>query len=155
MFLLLSNYSCIRPKPADLFAEVADFDGVLYTIAQKDGSNIISVSISLSFYKEIEKFGDSKVNCNLTKIYISQVLSREYGEYLKPRAASGTNVTLEFDCDKLPDDIEGLATKAALLRRNCFASVFEHFFDYQNANASNPSAKVLQGIINFRSDETM
>lgn len=48
-------------KPSDLFAKVADFDGVLYTIVQKDDSNILSVSISLSFYKEIEQFGDSKV----------------------------------------------------------------------------------------------
>lgn len=83
------------------------------------------------------------------------MLSQEYGKYLKPRADTGSNVTLEFDCEKLPDDIESIATKAALLRRNCFASVFEHFFDYQVANANNPSAKIIQGTINFRSDETM
>ncbi|VDN96849.1 unnamed protein product [Rodentolepis nana] len=130
-------------KPSKLFAKVADFDGVLYSIVQEDGSNILSVSISLSFFKEIEQFGDSKL------------LSREYGEYLKPIADSGCNVTLEFDCKKLPDNIESIATKAALLRRNCFASVFEYFFDYQVANASNSSAKTIQGTIHFRSDETM
>nr|CDS25545.1 actin related protein 2:3 complex subunit 2 [Hymenolepis microstoma] len=130
-------------KPSKLFAKVSDFDGVLYSIVQEDGSNILSVSISLSFYKEIEQFGDAKV------------LSREYGEYLKPIADTGTNVTLEFDCKNLPDNIESIATNAALLRRNCFASVFEHFFDYQVANANNPSAKILQGTIHFRADETM
>lgn len=130
-------------KPGDLMAQVADFDGVLYTVSQKADSNMLTVSINLSFFKEIEKFGDSKV------------LVREYGKYLKSRADSGASVTLEFDCNDLPDDIEALAVKAASLRRNCFASVFEHFFEYQIANASTPSAKTLQGTIHFRADETM
>ncbi|VDL59143.1 unnamed protein product [Hymenolepis diminuta] len=142
-------------KPSNLLAKVADFDGVLYTIVQKDGSNILSVSISLTFFKEIEQFGDSKAIFNYYSFIFLQVLSKEYGNYLKSRADTGSNVTLEFDCEKLPDDIESIATKAALLRRNCFASVFEHFFDYQVANANNPSAKIIQGTINFRSDETM
>ncbi|CDS36496.1 actin related protein 2:3 complex subunit 2 [Echinococcus multilocularis] len=128
---------------ADINDNVADFDGILYAIVQKPDSHILTVSISLPFYKEIEKFGGSKV------------LVREYGSYLKPGAQSGTSVTLQFDCNHLPDNLEDLATKAALLRRNCFASVFEHFFDYQVANASSPSAKILQGTIHFRSDETM
>uniref|UniRef100_A0A5K3FRX1 Arp2/3 complex 34 kDa subunit n=1 Tax=Mesocestoides corti TaxID=53468 RepID=A0A5K3FRX1_MESCO len=131
------------PKPSDVLAKVSDFDGVLYTITQEAGSSRLTVSISLSFFKEIEKFGDSKV------------LAREYGEYLRPKAESGASVTLEFDCNHLPADIEALAIKAASLRRNCFASVFEHFFDYQIANASTPNAQTLQGTIHFRSDETM
>ncbi|VDM17473.1 unnamed protein product [Hydatigera taeniaeformis] len=145
---LLANkeYQQHRDKSStvpDIAENVSDFDGVLYSIVQKPDSNILTVSISLSFYQEIEKFGDSKV------------LVREYGSYLKPRAESGTSVTLEFDCNRLPSDLEAVATKAALLRRNCFASVFEHFFDYQVANASSASAKVLQGTIHFRPDETM
>ncbi|VDK35846.1 unnamed protein product [Taenia asiatica] len=131
------------PAVPDIAEKVSDFDGVLYSIVQEPDSNILTVSISLTFYAEIEKFGDSKV------------LAREYGSYLKPRAKSGTSVTLEFDCKRLPDDLEAIATKAALLRRNCFASVFEHFFDYQVSNASSPTAKAIQGTIHFRPDETM
>lgn len=42
-------------------AQIADFDGVLYTVSQKMDSSILNVSINLTFFKEIEKFGDSKV----------------------------------------------------------------------------------------------
>lgn len=91
----------------------------------------------------------------VTCLLAIKVLAREYGSYLKPRAKSGTSVTLQFDCSRLPDDIEAIAAKAALLRRNCFASVFEYFFDYQVAHASEPTAKVIQGTIHFRPDETM
>lgn len=85
----------------------------------------------------------------------NQVLAREYGKYLKSKPQPGVSVTLEFDVNDLPDDIEAVAVKAASLRRNCFASVFEHFFNYQVANASNPNAEILNGVIHFRADETM
>ncbi|KAL7055075.1 hypothetical protein AAHC03_024554 [Spirometra sp. Aus1] len=118
---------------------IADFDGVIYNISQDPKSTILTVSILLRFYKDIEKFGDSKV------------LAREYGQFLQPAAEAGYSVTLKIDYNKLPDNVEELATKVALLRRHCFASVFEHFFDYQ---MSKPSS-TLQGIIHFRTDETM
>ncbi|KAL5105791.1 Actin-related protein 2/3 complex subunit 2-B [Taenia crassiceps] len=146
------NPSCYPTVP-DVVESLADFDGALYRIVQSSNSNILSVSISLSFQKEIEKYGDYMVFSSIS--YFFKVLVREYGSHFKRRVKSGNCVTLEFDCNHLPDDLEATAAKAALLHRNCFASVFEHFFDYQVANASSPGAKVLQGTIHFRADETM
>ena len=44
----------------------------------------------------------------------------------------------------------GLARKVALLKRHCFASVFEYMFDKQAAGGSKDKA-----IIHYRDDETM
>ncbi len=114
---------------------IADFDGVMYTIT-KEG-DILTVSILLKFYNEIKEFGDSSV------------LSREFGDLLMPQPESGQSVSLRVNCKQLPADLDALATKCALLRRHCFASVFEHCFDCQS------KGKELQGTINFRGDETM
>lgn len=78
------------------------------------------------------------------------VLKREYGNRLCNNPEPGFNVTIKYDLTQLPDNIEELAHNAALLKRNCFASVFEMFFDYQ---ASGNTTK--QAIINYRDDETM
>ncbi|VDN14179.1 unnamed protein product [Dibothriocephalus latus] len=135
--LILHRFRAYFPKNVEV--TISDFDGVLYNISQKTNSTILTVSITLRFFKEIEKFGASKV------------LSREYGSFLASRPEGSASVTLQIDCEKLPDNVEELATKVAMLRRHCFASVFEHFFDYQ---MSKPT-QTLQGIIHFRTDETM
>ena len=41
-------------------------------------------------------------------------------------------MTLKFDLASLPADKEALALKASLLKRNCFASVFEKYFKVTN-----------------------
>lgn len=78
------------------------------------------------------------------------VLKREYGDRLCSEPEPGFNVTIQYDLTQLPNDIDELANNAALLKRNCFASVFEMFFDYQESGDIN-----RQAIINYRDDETM
>ena len=46
--------------------------------------------------------------------------------------------------------LEGLATHIALLKRNCFASVFEKYFEIQSKGGEKSTA-----IIHYREKETM
>lgn len=47
--------------------------------------------------------------------------------------------------------IEELIEKVSMLKRNCFASVFEKYFEYQQAG----NDKEEYAVINYREDETM
>ena len=52
---------------------------------------------------------------------------------------------------QLPEDWLPLVKKIALLKRNCFASVFQKYFDFQvNGEEGNSRA-----VIHYREDETM
>lgn len=46
---------------------------------------------------------------------------------------------------------EELIQKFAMLKRNCFASVFEKYFDYQQAGSGGET----HAVINYREDESM
>lgn len=63
----------------------------------------------------------------------------------------GYNVSLLIDLDNIPGNWEEIVKKAGLLKRHCFASVFEKYFDFQeNGNDGEKRA-----VIDYRSDETM
>lgn len=47
--------------------------------------------------------------------------------------------------------LEGFARKIAMLKRNCFASVFEKYFDLQAKGGEDKST----AIIHYRDQETM
>ena len=47
--------------------------------------------------------------------------------------------------------LEELIKKFAMLKRNCFASVFEKYFDYQQAGSGGET----HAVINYREDESM
>ena len=47
--------------------------------------------------------------------------------------------------------LEELINKVSLLKRNCFASVFEKYFEYQQAG----NDKEEYAVINYREDETL
>jgi len=64
---------------------------------------------------------------------------------------SGYNISIIFDLEKLPQDYKEAATKAALLKRNCFASVFEKYFRFQR----NEESGKAMAVIHYRDDETM
>jgi len=63
----------------------------------------------------------------------------------------GYNVTLLFDLKNLPSNYPELIKKAGLLKRNCFASVFEKYFDYQEKGEEGRK----RAVIHYREDETM
>ena len=63
----------------------------------------------------------------------------------------GYNVSLLFDLENIPDNYEELVKKAGLLKRNCFASVFEKYFAYQQEGVEGKK----RAVIHYRDDETM
>ena len=64
---------------------------------------------------------------------------------------AGYNVSLLYDLDNLPANQEEAIKKAGLLKRNCFASVFEKYFEFQQKEESGQK----RAVINYRDDETL
>jgi actin related protein 2/3 complex, subunit 2 len=56
-----------------------------------------------------------------------------------------------YDLEKLPANPEEVIKKAGLLKRNCFASVFEKYFDFQQKGQEGQK----RAIIHYREDETL
>lgn len=63
----------------------------------------------------------------------------------------GYNVSILFDLDKVPANRDEVVKKAGLLKRNCFASVFEKYFEYQQKEENSQK----RAVIHYRDDETM
>lgn len=55
------------------------------------------------------------------------------------------------DLDNVPDNYEEIAKKIGLLKRNCFASVFEKYFDFQEQGLEGEK----RAVINYRNEETL
>ena len=83
-----------------------------------------------------------------------QLLKREYASFLCA-AEQGYSISLEFDLEKIAalsaDAVEEIITKAALLKRNCFSSVFEKYFNFQEKGELGHQ----RAVIHYREDETM
>lgn len=126
-------------KPYSTDITIADFDGVLFHISTLgDDKTKVMVSISLKFYKDLQEHG------------ADELIKREYADLLTT-PEDGYNVSLLFDLENIPPNHEELVKKAGLLKRNCFASVFEKYFAFQQqGEAGNKRA-----IIHYRDDETM
>ena len=60
-------------------------------------------------------------------------------------------MSLLYDLDNVPANPEEESKKAALLKRNCFASVFEKYFEFQQ----NETEGERRAIIHYRDDETL
>ncbi|XP_064456103.1 actin-related protein 2/3 complex subunit 2-like [Ornithodoros turicata] len=126
-------------KPEAIDVTIADFDGVLYHISNPNGDKTkIRISISLKFYKELQEHG------------ADELLKREYGSLLT-ESETGYNVSLLYDLENVPTDFESLISKAGQLKRNCFASVFEKYFDFQERGEGADK----RAVIHYRDDETM
>ncbi|XP_064613541.1 actin-related protein 2/3 complex subunit 2-like [Liolophura sinensis] len=126
-------------KAENVDITIADFDGVLFHISNPDGDkNKIRVSISLKFYSDLQKHG------------ADALIQREYGDSLT-QAESGYSVSLLYDLTNIPAKFEDIVKKAGLLKRNCFASVFEKYFDFQAEGKDGQQ----RAVIHYRDDETM
>jgi len=126
-------------KPESVLVTVADFDGVLYRISNpKEDKTKVNVSISLKFYKELQEHG------------ADEVLKREYGDLLVA-ADDGFDVTVQLDLSNIPDNWEEIVKKCGLLKRNCFAAVFEKYFEFQEKEEVGQQ----RAVIHYRDDETM
>ena len=90
---------------------------------------------------------------------ISQVLRREYGNLLVT-PLEGFNVTLSLDFNtQLPNGDTNdawlpLVRKIAMLKRNCFAAVFERYFEFQSKQEIT-GRNHKRAVIHYREDETM
>ena len=84
-----------------------------------------------------------------------QLLKRVYGDLVHTPSEEGYDVTLQIDLaaiSKLPEnEWEAIVSKAGLLKRNCFASVFERYFEFQEREEEGHKA----ASIHYRDDETM
>ncbi|KAI6065197.1 Arp2/3 complex 34 kDa subunit [Aix galericulata] len=126
-------------KPEAVEVTFADFDGVLYHISNPNGDKTkVMVSISLKFYKELQEHG------------ADEVLKKVYGSYLV-NPESGYNVSLLYDLENLPADKDAIVHQAGMLKRNCFASVFEKYFKFQEEGKEGEK----RAVIHYRDDETM
>ncbi|GJQ79970.1 Arc-p34 [Trypoxylus dichotomus] len=118
---------------------VADFDGVLFHIANvNQNKSKIRVSISLKFYKELQEHG------------ADELLKREYGELLTT-TEDGYSVSVLVDLENIPENWPEIVKKIGLLKRNCFASVFEKYFDFQEKGDEGQK----RAVIHYRNDETL
>ncbi|XP_070565070.1 actin-related protein 2/3 complex subunit 2-like [Ptychodera flava] len=126
-------------KPDSIDIKIADFDGVLYHISNPDGDKTkVMISISLKFYNDLRKHG------------ADALLKREYGDFLcTPEPDYDVSVLL--DLENLPANREEVIKKVGLLKRNCFASVFEKYFEFQEKEETG----VEKAVVHYRDDETM
>uniref|UniRef100_A0A5F4W753 Arp2/3 complex 34 kDa subunit n=1 Tax=Callithrix jacchus TaxID=9483 RepID=A0A5F4W753_CALJA len=128
-----------RNKPEAVEVTFADFDGVLYHISNPNGDKTkVMVSISLKFYKELQAHG------------ADELLKRVYGSFLV-NPESGYNVSLLYDLENLPASKDSIVHQAGMLKRNCFASVFEKYFQFQEEGKEGEN----RAVIHYRDDETM
>ncbi|KAL1022115.1 hypothetical protein UPYG_G00022350 [Umbra pygmaea] len=152
-------------KPEAVEVTFADFDGVLYHISNPDGEKSkLMVSISLKFYKELQEHGaDEALHCSIATItdhllllvthqtpFSFQLLKRVYGNFLVSPEA-GYNVSLLFDLDAVPANKEEVIHQAGMLKRNCFASVFEKYFKFQEEGKEGEK----RAVVHYRDDESM
>jgi len=127
-------------KPESTDMTLADFDGVLFHISSHNGDKTkLKISISLKFYKQLQEHG------------AEDLLKREYGSYLLYPPEEGYSVSLLMDLENVPNDWEDLVKKVGLLKRNCFASVFEKYFEFQEQGVEGQS----RAVIHYREDETL
>ncbi|KAK0415244.1 hypothetical protein QR680_011847 [Steinernema hermaphroditum] len=127
-------------KPDVVDVRFADFDGVIYHISNPNGDRTkIMLSISLKFYKDLQEHG------------ADDLLRRTYGDYLASQPENGHNISLIYDLAALPADYAELVEKASHLKRNCFASVFEKYFEFQESGQAEGQKRA---VINYRDEET-
>ena len=123
----------------DYLLLLADFDGVLYHISNPNGDETkVMISISLKFFKELQAHD------------ADELLKRVYGSYLV-NPESGYNVSLLYDLENLPASKDSIVHQAGMLKRNCFASVFEKYFQFQEEGKEGEN----RAVIHYRDDETM
>ncbi|KAH0621260.1 hypothetical protein JD844_022351 [Phrynosoma platyrhinos] len=173
--LIVVLFSSPRNKPEAVEVTFADFDGVLYHISNPNGDKTkVMVSISLKFYKELQEHGadeimssyvfsgfqnskikggkkpDSYQAYGILAMIMKQLLKRVYGNYLVT-PESGYNVSLLYDLENLPAAKDSIVHQAGMLKRNCFASVFEKYFKFQEEGKDGEK----RAVIHYRDDETM
>lgn len=120
---------------------VADFDGVLFHLSNYEGDKTkICISIMLKFFRDLKEHG------------ADDLLRRVYGDLLMPSPESGFSVSLLVDLKQIPNELRDKTIKnVGLLKRNCFAAVFEKYFQFQERGEEGHK----RAVIHYRDEETM
>ncbi|KAL7055077.1 hypothetical protein AAHC03_024555 [Spirometra sp. Aus1] len=142
--LLLSRFNSAKQglKHEKIDYTVADFDRVIYRLHTVEGDKSkLMVSLLVRFFDELREYD------------VEGLLHREYGDYLCSQPQPGYSVTLLFDLNNPPQNSEAVAHHVAMLKRNCFAAVFEPFFLLQ-ALAEEPLIS-KRAVIHYGDMETM
>lgn len=63
----------------------------------------------------------------------------------------GYNVSLLYDLEALPANKDETVHQAGMLKRNCFASVFEKYFKFQEEGKEGEQ----RAVVHYRDDESM
>ncbi|KAL5258905.1 hypothetical protein ACHWQZ_G009391 [Mnemiopsis leidyi] len=127
---LKAKFNAAKPESVNIAA--VDFDGVQYQISNPDGDKgVINLSAKMRMYEDLVAHG------------VQDLLKREYGDSLLDAPEEGFDVTLRFELASLPSDKEAMAKKASLLKRNCFASVFEKYFKMQEAETASDETAIV------------
>lgn len=131
--------SCQKLESVDV--TVADFDGVLFHLSNYDNDKTkIRISILLKFFRDLKEHG------------AEDLLSRVYGQLLMPVAEEGYSVSLLVDLTQVKkEDRAEIIKNVGLLKRNCFASVFEKYFEFQERGEEGHR----RAVIHYRDEETM
>lgn len=64
---------------------------------------------------------------------------------------TGYNVSLLYDLEALPANKDEAVHQAGMLKRNCFASVFEKYFKFQEEGKEGEQ----RAVVHYRDDESM
>lgn len=64
---------------------------------------------------------------------------------------TGYNVSLLYDLEALPANKDETVHQAGMLKRNCFASVFEKYFKFQEEGKEGEQ----RAVVHYRDDESM
>lgn len=64
---------------------------------------------------------------------------------------AGYNVSLLYDLEVLPANKDEAVHQAGMLKRNCFASVFEKYFKFQEEGKEGEQ----RAVVHYRDDESM
>jgi actin related protein 2/3 complex subunit 2 len=84
-------------------------------------------------------------------VCLLQLLRREYGAQFQATPEKGYNVSILYDLAALPEDYASVVEKASYLKRHCFASVFEKYFEFQEKGLEGQK----RAVVHYRDDETM
>uniref|UniRef100_A0A9J8BQN2 Arp2/3 complex 34 kDa subunit n=2 Tax=Cyprinus carpio TaxID=7962 RepID=A0A9J8BQN2_CYPCA len=132
-------------KPEAVDVTFADFDGVIYHISNPNGDKTkVMVSISLKFYKELQEHGADEFS-------LLFLLEEFWFDGLLLFLSEGYNISLLFDLEALPPNKEEMIHQAGILKRNCFASVFEKYFKFQEEGREGEK----RAVVHYRDDESM
>ncbi|KAK1341997.1 hypothetical protein QTO34_016750 [Cnephaeus nilssonii] len=108
-----------------------NYDGVLYHISNPNGDKTKAmVSISWKFCKDLQKAHGA--DALLKGVYGSFLVNPEWGY----------NVSLLYDLENLPASTDSIVHQAGRLKRNCFASVFEKYFQFHEEGKEGESRAV-------------